>query len=247
MGHENWRRIHETLSHRIVAGEWSPGDRLPTESELCRIFGAGRHSVRRAVQALAMEGKLRVVQGSGTFLESAPLINYTIGRRTRFRQNLTSQGFSPSGEHLATEVIPAPRRVATALGLQEGALVFRLLRRGLADGIPISLGLSFHSHAMFPSLAAEREKGRSVSDVYADHGIPDYLRKRTTLFARLPEPEEAQWLRQHPCQPVMVMSKVDVTPAGLAVGYSEAVWAADRVQFTFDALEDKADPGGAHD
>src|SRR5690606_4890570 len=38
---------------------------------------------RRAVSALAIEGKLRVEQGRGTFVEDAPLIDYHIGRRAR--------------------------------------------------------------------------------------------------------------------------------------------------------------------
>lgn len=246
MGHEDWRRIRDNLSERIARREWSPGDRLPTESQLCKTYGTGRHSVRRAVHALAVEGKLRVVQGSGTFLESAPLINYTIGRRTRFRQNLIAQGFSPGGEHIAADVVPAPPHVARALGLDDGVDVYRLIRLGLADGVPVSLGMSFHPRAMFPSLGIERERGRSITDIYRDHAIPDYFRKRTTLFARLPEPDEAQLLRQHPGRPVMVMSKIDVRPDGVSIGYSEAVWSGDRVQFTFDGL-DGAIPQGACD
>lgn len=238
MGRESWKTIKENLSRQIASGELAPGDRLPTEQELCRAFEAGRHSVRRAVQALAVEGKLRVVQGSGTFVEAAPLINYTIGRRTRFRQNLLSQGITPAGEHISAEIVPADARIAAALGVAEGAPVHRLLRRGLADGVPISIGLAFHPAERFPELGEARAGGRSVSDVYRDHGILDYFRKRTTLFTRRPTDEEAQLLRQHPDRPVMVLTKTDVTSDGTAIGYSEAVWSGDRVQFTFDGLDD---------
>ncbi len=117
-------------------------------------FGAGRHSVRRAVASLAVEGKLRVEQGRGTFVEAAPLITYQIGRRTRFRQNLLEQGISPKGEHISAEIIPAPLRVASALGIAEGTLVHRILRRGFADGVPLNLGMAFHEAAVFPDLGA---------------------------------------------------------------------------------------------
>ncbi len=240
MGRESWKVIRDTLAARIAAGDLTPGTRLPTEPELCRAFEAGRHSVRRAVQALAVEGKLRVVQGSGTFVEAAPLINYTIGRRTRFRQNLLRQGILPAGELFLADVVPASGRVAAALGIAEGDPAHRLVNRALADGVPISLGLSFHPAALFPDLGAERAKGRSVSDIYRDHGVPDYVRKRTTLFARRPDPEEAALLNQHTDQPVMVLTKTDVTLSGTAIGYAETVWAGDRVQFTFDGLDDGA-------
>lgn len=241
MGREDWRTIRDAIAAEIASGGLGPGTQLPTEPELCARFDTGRHSVRRAVQALAIEGKLRVVQGRGTFVESAPMIRYAIGRRTRFRQNLLAQGLAPSGEHLAAETLGAPERVAQAMGLAEGAPVHRLLRRGRADGVPVNIGLSWHPAEAFPGFIEARLSGLSVTEVYARHGIGDYFRKRTEIFARRPEADEARLLAQHPDQPVLVVVKTDVTPEGQVIGYSEAIWAADRVRFTIDTL----DEGGA--
>lgn len=238
MGRDNWKIIRDRISADISAGELKPGAQLPTESQLCQTFQAGRHSVRRAVAALAVEGKLRVEQGRGTFVQAAPLISYHIGRRTRFRQNLLEQGVAPAGEQLADDILPAPARVATELCLTEGSPVHRLLRRGLADGVPISIGLSWHCATRLPDLATRRLAGESVTDVYRSHGITDYFRKRTIVFARRPDAEEAGLLMQHPDQPVMVLQKTDVDAEGRPIGYSEAVWAADRVQFSFDSQDE---------
>lgn len=242
MGRENWKVIRDGLSAQIAAGNLRPGQQLPTESELCEQFAAGRHSVRRAVQALAIEGKLRVLQGRGTFVETAPMIRYAIGRRTRFSQNLSDQGFSPSGEHLGAETIPAPDRQAEAMGLAPGAPVHRLSRRGLADGVPINLGLSWHPAERLPDFIKLRLEGMGVTEAYATCGIADYFRKRTEIFARRPDRDEARLLMQHPDQPVLVVVKTDVTADGQVIGYSEAVWSADRVRFTIDTLEE-----GTHD
>jgi GntR family phosphonate transport system transcriptional regulator len=248
MGRDNWKSIRDRISAEISAGVLQPGAQLPTESQLCQAFQAGRHSVRRAVAALSVEGKLRVEQGRGTFVQAAPLISYHIGRRTRFRQNLLEQGISPAGEQLADAVVPASARVSAALGLAEGSPVHRLLRRGLADGVPINIGLSYHCAMRFPDLAAQRMDGVSVTDIYRSHGITDYFRKRTIVFARRPDGEEAGLLMQHPDQPVMVLQKTDVDAAGQPIGYSEAVWAADRVQFSFDSQDEgEAAPESAAD
>ncbi|AZL58291.1 phosphonate metabolism transcriptional regulator PhnF [Tabrizicola piscis] len=248
MGRDNWKIIRDRISAEISAGELEPGAQLPTESQLCQTFQAGRHSVRRAVAALAVEGKLRVEQGRGTFVQAAPLISYHIGRRTRFRQNLLEQGIAPAGEQLADAIVPASARVAAELGLAEGSPVHRLLRRGLADWVPINIGLSYHCAARFPDLAAQRTGGASVTDIYRSHGIADYFRKRTIVFARRPDAEEAGLLMQHPDQPVLVLQKTDVDAAGRPIGYSEAVWAADRVQFSFDSQDEgDAAPEGAAD
>jgi GntR family phosphonate transport system transcriptional regulator len=239
---ENWKIIRDRLSAEIAEGRLAPGDQLPTEAQLCRTFATGRHSVRRAVATLAAEGKLRVEQGRGTFVQSAPLISYHIGRRTRFRQNLLDQGVNPAGEQLSDSIVPAPPHVAAALALPEASPVHRLLRRGLADGVPINLGLSYHCAARFPDLAARRAAGESVTDIYRSHGIADYFRKRTVVFTRRPQSEEAALLMQHPDQPVMVLQKTDVDAGGRPIGWSEAVWAGDRVQFSFDIPDDEGGP-----
>ncbi|MDX4076728.1 UTRA domain-containing protein, partial [Brucella sp. NBRC 113783] len=112
------------------------------------------------------------------------------------------------------------------------------MRRGLADDMPINLGIAFHPVALFPDLGARREAGVSVTEIYRDHGVTDYFRKSTTIFTRRAEPEESRLLRQHPDHPVMIVTKIDVDAKGTALGYSEAVWAGDRVQFSFDSLDD---------
>ena len=238
MARDSWKRIRDAISDRIARGDWAPGTRLPTETDLGREFGAGRHSVRRALQALSMEGKLRVVQGSGSYVQAAPLIDYHVSRRTRFRQNLLDQGLTPAGEQIAAETLPAAPEIAAAMGLKPGAPVHRLLGRGLAGGLPISLGRSWHPADLFPDLIARRGAGVSVTEIYRDAGIADYFRKRTTIHTRRADPEEARLLMQHADLPVLVVTKTDVTADGRVIGYGQAVWAGERVQFSFDTLDD---------
>ncbi len=63
-----YRQLEEILKEAIRRGEFRPGDRLPTEMELCEIFGVSRITVRQALNELAREGFLYRQQGSGTFV-----------------------------------------------------------------------------------------------------------------------------------------------------------------------------------
>ncbi|WP_244936017.1 phosphonate metabolism transcriptional regulator PhnF [Paracoccus siganidrum] len=237
----NWQMIRDRLAEGIMRGEYAPGQRLPTEPELCRHFGIGRHSVRRAIEALAVEGKLRVEQGRGTFVETAPLIDYQIGRRTRFRQNLRDQGVAPGGDLIEAGLVPAPAAIARALDLPEGAPVHRVLTRGLADDVPINIGLSWHSADRFADFGSRRRQGEKVTDIYRTHGIADYFRRSTSILARRASPDEARLLAQHPALPVLVVQKTDVDVEGRPIGHSQGVWSAERVQFTLDT--DPSPPG----
>ena len=115
-----------------------------------------------------------------------------------------------------------------------GALLAALSR----PGTPISLTRSFHCATRFPDLGRLRAAGVSVTDVYRAHGIADYRRRDTMLYARQPQKWEARLLEQHPEQPVMVMCKTDETPEGAPLGWSEALWAAGRVRFELGGTGD---------
>lgn len=238
MARRDWREVRDRVAARIAAGELAAGDRLPTEPELAGAFDVGRHSVRRAMAELALRGMVSVERGRGTFVRAQPPITYRVGRRTRWRENLRAQGLTPGSEHISDEVVPAPGNVATELGLAEGALVHRILKRGLADGRPISLALSFHCARRFPDLDARRAAGGSVTDIYRSHGVLDYRRRHTTVLARHAEPWEARLLAQRPEAPVMALQKTDVDPEGQPVGYAESVWSALLVRFRFEEGQD---------
>ncbi|MEA3231334.1 MAG: FCD domain-containing protein [Thermodesulfobacteriota bacterium] len=53
----------------IQSGALKPGDKLPTEHELTKMFGVGRSSLREAMSALALVGYIEVIQGRGTFVK----------------------------------------------------------------------------------------------------------------------------------------------------------------------------------
>ncbi len=63
-----YRKIARQLSDLIAAGEFAPGQRLPAERELAQQLGVSRPSVREALIALEIEGKVEVRVGAGVFV-----------------------------------------------------------------------------------------------------------------------------------------------------------------------------------
>ena len=60
--------IVDKLRGLVAQGVLKPGDRLPSERELCKRFGVGRTSVREALKPLIAIGLLEGRMGSGTFV-----------------------------------------------------------------------------------------------------------------------------------------------------------------------------------
>jgi len=63
-----YRQLKEIIKEKIGDGKFRPGDRIPTEYELCEQFGISRAPVRQALLELVNEGVLYRQQGSGTFV-----------------------------------------------------------------------------------------------------------------------------------------------------------------------------------
>ena len=107
-----WRQIAETLEKDIKEQVFEPGQKLPTEAELAERFAVNRHTVRRGIAFLEQEGVIRVEQGRGTFVQER-MVDYRLGKRTRFTENIQAQSRIPSGELVRAMVLPADVNVAS--------------------------------------------------------------------------------------------------------------------------------------
>ncbi len=67
-----YRQIADQLRQLIADGEYRVGSRLPTERELAEQLGVSRPTVREALIALEVEGRLRIRVGSGIYVIDQP-------------------------------------------------------------------------------------------------------------------------------------------------------------------------------
>ena len=224
-----WRQIAERLSADLLSGVLKPGDRLPTELDLASRYAVNRHTVRRAVAALADQGYLRVEQGRGTFV-AEHMLDYVLGRRTRFHANLLAQGREPGGRVLEARIERADATVARELHLKAGTRVLVIEHVGEADGVPITYATHYFPAERFNGLAELYTASLSITAALKELGVPDYTRKQTRLSARLPTEAEARHLSQAPARPVLQAEAINVDPDGKPIQYSITRFAGDRVQ-----------------
>ena len=66
-------QVFEQLKQMIAEGEWKPGDRLPSETDLADQFGISRVTVRQALQRLSALGLIETRLGEGSFVRKAEI------------------------------------------------------------------------------------------------------------------------------------------------------------------------------
>ncbi|MDP3428750.1 MAG: phosphonate metabolism transcriptional regulator PhnF [Desulfomicrobium sp.] len=228
-----WRQIQDWLEFSIKEGEMPPGSKLPTEQELAGRFGVNRHTVRRALTLLAEKELIRTEQGSGSFVREQ-VIDYAVGARTRFHENLLRQERKPRGELVSSGIIPATTEVARALELEKGESVIVLETLGEADGVRICLASAHFPQARFPGLDGHFRETGSVTQALRHYGVMDYRRKSTHISSRLPSAREARMLRQAKTRPVLVTASINVDPREWPIEFCETRFASERVHFIIE-------------
>ncbi len=228
-----WRQIAATIESEISRGGAAAGQRLPTEAVLTARFGVNRHTVRRALEDLEARGLIRVEQGRGAFV-AEDVVDYRLGPRTRFSELIRRQNREPAGRILRVTEMPAETQLAEALGIRRGRLVLRAERLGLSNGRPIVLGVHHFPLPRCAAAAEALERDPSITAALAACGIPDYRRRASRITARLPTPEEAALLQQSRARPVLVAESINVDPEGQPVDWTQAVYAAGRVQLVVE-------------
>jgi GntR family transcriptional regulator, phosphonate transport system regulatory protein len=230
-----WRQIASQIEQDIAARHFPPGGRLPTENELAARFEVNRHTLRRAVAALEERGLVRIEQGRGTFVQGGA-IDYTVGKRTRFSENIRRQAREPSGRLIRAEMVPADATVGRELGLRRGARVVLLETVGMADDVPISIGAHHFPARRFPNLIAAYEKSGSITVALSDAGVEDYSRKSTRVTAGLPDARETGLLEMPRTQPLLICESINVDQDGEVIEFGRASFVADRVQVSLESL-----------
>ena len=65
----SYAQLVRILKEQIAMGRMRPGDRLPSESQLCEYHGVSRMTIRRAINILVEQDLVTTKQGQGTFIK----------------------------------------------------------------------------------------------------------------------------------------------------------------------------------
>lgn len=64
----SYREIADAITARIAAGDWSPGERLPTTEEFAADYRVSEATAYRALSLLIDRGTIRGEQGRARFV-----------------------------------------------------------------------------------------------------------------------------------------------------------------------------------
>ena len=123
---------------RGLIAEREPGDRLPSEAELCDRFGVSRMTARHAVQQLEQEHLLHRRRGKGTFVSARP-VPRLLGSPLSFTESTERRGMRATSRLLEAASISPSEEDVKALEIAVDDPVGLLERIRYADDVPMAI------------------------------------------------------------------------------------------------------------
>ena len=158
-----YKQVYEALRREISSGEFSAGDLLPSEHELCARFSVARPTVRKALDQLVSDGFIFKHQGKGSIVKGAPK---GIGILS-----ISGTSAAVGSPNFSTHIILKPElrtwTEAFSFPVEEwerraGCIYFERLR--LLDGVPVFFDITMLPNIGLPRFLNYDLENRSLFD-----------------------------------------------------------------------------------
>lgn len=205
-----YEQIRQLIVAALAAGEWRPGDALPSEAALAERFGASPGTVRRALDELTAEHLVERRQGSGTFVSThaAPRQQF---RFLRLVADDAAGSFTR--ELLGCRRMRATAEVARALGLRTAEPVIEVRRLLHRRDRPVVLDELWLPERHFEGLTADvirNHPGALYALFEARFGV-HMVRAEEKLRALAAAPEAARLLQVPEGEPLLSVERLAYT------------------------------------
>jgi GntR family transcriptional regulator len=220
-------QIQSQLLALIQSGRLRPGDPLPSEEELSRIYGVSRMTSRQALQALKSLGLVSRQKGHGSFV-SQPRVEKDIAHLSGFTAEMRALGMKASSRVLSSETTSATPGVAAKLGISVNASIYQLRRLRLSNGLPVAIEEICLPYGRFPGVDQLDFSRLSLYETLRDRYGIRVSRADEIIEARSATNREAQLLEIQPRASLLVISRTLWTTDDVPVETAHSVYRGDR-------------------
>lgn len=224
-----YAQLKSLLAERIESGEYRPGEKIPTELQLCRELELSRPTVRQAIAELVSEGQLIIMKGKGTFVRKAAK-RIVIDDFSAFSFSFLSSQSYDKDDFLEYKLMKnIPPEIAEIFSNNKNYPCFRLMRSSEFDQHTIALSTSYIPEKFFPGLDESITLGRRMIEITANRYayLPQQFKQH--IFCRQVSAEEAVVLDLPKGVTVLISRSVLASRSGQVCEVNETVFNPDRV------------------
>ncbi|HCR44078.1 MAG TPA: GntR family transcriptional regulator [Ruminococcaceae bacterium] len=174
-----YQQLIEEVKRKIKSGEFTQGDKIPSEPEFMKTYEVSRITVRKAIEELVTEGYLTKKQGKGTFVNK-PKIKRKIENIMSFRNACLACNMEPGYKLIERKLIKPSSDEIDFLNHGSNEKIIYTKRILTADGDPIMLENNYFPLNGFEFMLNENLEG-SLYTLLKNKGINPIHSESCTL------------------------------------------------------------------
>lgn len=154
MNINKYNQIYQTLSSKIIDGEYSQKGTLPSEHNLMQKYSVSRETVRKALNLLQENGYIQKMKGKGSVIIYNPSMDFTVSQLTSFKeiQQLKTKAYETEVIHLEKHHAEEFPKVQNELDLEPETFVWKLIRQRIHEGRTHIIDTDYFLYDMMPGL-----------------------------------------------------------------------------------------------
>ncbi|GGB43303.1 putative HTH-type transcriptional regulator YbgA [Lentibacillus populi] len=225
--------IKEELLDRIKAGKYMPGEKIPTELDLCKDFDVSRTTVRTALNQLTLEGYLSRIQGKGTFVAEQKVKQALSNTIKRYSDQIAVQGKKGIVSLVNISVIPANDMLQHLLDVFVNAPIQRIERVRKADGEPTQYEIAYIPWDVAPGIARKHAESSLYASL-SDNFDVRIAKTTETIEIALADERTSKHLNCEEGMPCFYMETIAEDKKGNKVEFSRSYFRGDKTNFTIE-------------
>lgn len=226
-----YARVETALAAEIAAGSLSPGSQLPTEDQLIQRFAVSRTTVRKAVENLVARGLVEIRRGKGTFV-TEPKLTQALTGLSGFVEDMEALGRRATARLLDKRPVPATEDVARQLGVARGAMVYRIERVRLADGVALSFDETYLPLDIGEKVASNDLEAEPIFDLLELRYDLPLIEAEYQLEAVTADERVALALGIAAGSPIFLIERTSYTEGQRPVDYEKLYYRGDLIRFS---------------
>jgi GntR family histidine utilization transcriptional repressor len=195
-----YQQIIKTIQQKIAAGEWTAGQKLPSENDLVAALEVSRMTINRALRELTQQGLINRVHGLGSFVAETPR-HASLIELQDIALEIERRGKRHSSRVLALTTLEANAEVAGKMGVSMAAPVHYLCAVHLQDDTPIQLETRYVNPQAMPEFIHQDFTQSTSTDYLLKQFQPDEMEH--TVRACLPDAFTCEQLLMNPGEPCL--------------------------------------------
>lgn len=225
-----FKEIFLDLEEKILSEEYPPHTMLPSESQLIKIYGVSRETVRKALNLLTNAGYIHKKQGKGSIVLDNNRFDFPISGLTSYKELQESQKIPSETIVVELKKIAVSPNINKLTGWTVASEIWKLTRQRKIKGEVVILDRDYLLSSVVPELPID-EAEKSIYDYFEEKLGLDiaYAQKEITVEPATKEYKDLMDLYDD--QHVVIVRSLVYLEDTTCFEYTESIHRLDKFRF----------------